>query len=175
MPPILRLGLLAVVTVGTALAAGPIKRDPAWAAVPFTLPRLLEVGTEGSAGLTWTTIDTGGTFEGVVVATWCPACKELLARRAAEPAVREQTRNLFYVEGEVAEQLTRLILYKQLTQEEARAQYEVAVARRQVVFDPPILTGTGARAIRVNAIPAGWLPFFFSCQDGACEGWSGAD
>ncbi|MDP2311917.1 MAG: hypothetical protein Q8P41_03365 [Pseudomonadota bacterium] len=159
--------LLALLACG-----GPITKQSGYSD-EFTVPASIQVGTPGENGLVWEAVGTSGRFEGVVVATWCPTCKQLLAVRAADPRMAAATPNLYFLAEEAELQLKHAVDQGQMTPEQAASTQAGLVESGAMVLNPAAIAGSGAKALHWDDVPAKWFPYFFTCNDGVCEGWSG--
>lgn len=161
--------LLALLACG-----GPITRQSGYDDT-FTVPASIQVGTpdaSGLSGLTWEAVDTSGRFEGVVVASWCPTCKQLLAARAADPKLAAATPNLYFLAEEGDRYLQGAVDLAYMTAEQAAHDQAAMAANGDFLIQPVALAGSGAKAVHWADVPAKWFPFFFRCDGGECEGWS---
>lgn len=167
--PITVLALLAVL----ACSGGGPSRLPGYSK-PFQLEGGFAVGVAGAQGVRWERQAVGEHYEGVVIATWCPTCEAMLADRERDPRLRAATANLFYVDTELRRDVERAQERGELSAEEGRAVLLDSEAAGQLVTYPERLVGLGARAVRIDEVPAEWFPFFFTCDGSQCEGWAGA-
>lgn len=151
---------------------GPVTRQSGYEDT-FTVPASIQVGTPGASGLTWEAVDTSGRFEGVVVASWCPTCKQFLTARAADPKLAAATSNLYFLAEEGERYLQGALTLEQMTEEQAARTRAEMAANGVLLVRAEVLEGTGAKAVHWEDVPAKWFPFFFRCDDGVCEGWSG--
>ncbi|MDP2305411.1 MAG: hypothetical protein Q8P18_05245 [Pseudomonadota bacterium] len=156
----------------TLLACGPITKQSGYAD-EFKVPASIQVGTPGANGLVWQAKDTSGHFEGVVVASWCPTCRQLLAARAADPKLAAATPNLYFLAEEGERYLKGAVDLEQMTAAQAAESQAAMTANGAVLVHAAALAGTGAQAVHMADVPAKWFPYFFTCDEGSCEGYSG--
>jgi len=159
------------------LACGPITKQSGYAD-EFKVPASIQVGTpvttEGAPGrLEWQAKDTSGRFEGVVVASWCPTCKQLLAARAADPKLAAATPDIYFLAEEGERYLQGAVTLEQMTAEQAAESQAAMTANGVFLVHAAALAGTGAKAVHWADVPAKWFPYFFTCENGTCEGYSG--
>lgn len=153
------------------LACGPVTKQSGYAD-EFKVPASIQVGTRGPTGLVWHTKDTSGRFEGIVLASWCPTCKQFLAARAADPKLAAATPDLYFLAEEGERYLKGAVDLEQMTPAQAAESQAAMTANSAVLIHAPALAGTDAQAVHWADVPAKWFPYFFTCNDGTCEGYS---
>src|SRR4051794_31956459 len=99
-------------------ACGPLRSQSGYSDT-FTVPPHIDVGTATPAGLVWSSVDTSGRFEGVIVASWCPTSKDLLAAREADPELAAATPDLYFLSEEADLHLKSLVEQGRMTPEQA--------------------------------------------------------
>lgn len=159
------------------LACGPIMKQSGYSD-EFKVPASIQVGTpvttpDGASTMVWETKDTSGHFEGVVVASWCPTCKQLLAARAADPKLAAATPDIYYLAEEGERYLEGAVRLEQMTPAQATDSLASMKANGAMLIHAKALEGIGARAVHEADLPAKWFPYFFTCDKGTCEGYSG--
>lgn len=155
----------------TLLACGPIVKQSGYSD-EFKVPASIQIGTLGEAGLAWQTKDTSGRFEGVVVASWCPTCRQFLAARAGDPKLAAATPDLYFLAEEGERYLKGAVDLEQMTPAQAVEAQAAMKANGAVLVHAAALAGSGALAVHMADVPAKWFPYFFTCDEGTCEGYS---
>ncbi len=148
-----------------ACSGGGLRHLPGYS-TPFRLNGAFAVGTPGPDGVLWAREPLGAHYEGVVVAAWCSACEELLAARASDPASPAATKNLFFLDTEAMSDVESAMDRGELSPEASLAASEAVARSGQLVTNPKRLQGLGARAVRLEEVPASWFPF---SENGAAE------
>jgi hypothetical protein len=108
-------------------ACGPLRSQSGYSDA-FTVPPRIDVGTATPTVIEWASTDTSGRFEGVIVASWCPTSKDLLAARAADPALAAATPDLYFLAEEADLHLASLVEQGRMTPEQA-AEIDAARSR----------------------------------------------
>jgi len=163
---------LSAMLLALLAACGPLRSQSGYSDA-FTVPPRIDVGTATPTGIEWASTDTSGRFEGVIVASWCPTSKDLLAARAADPALAAATPDLYFLAEEADLHLASLVEQGRMTPEQAAETDGGLDAAGALVLDPKAFASITPKALHWADVPAKWFPYFFTCDDGTCRGWSG--